>query len=171
MLIDPEQIIKSAAPGTAIFSRVYRPEAHTDFLVREETEVINRLRNPIVTLRSGMFIQRTLPLIVVMFRIGENPDQTFETWWNYHQIGVDGHKYFEDMTTQDNFAIHLYGDSGEVEKSIQVNNSLKDFFMVALKKILAHQDVWQMHEFDDARDEIYQQYPTAGKLWKYLYKK
>jgi hypothetical protein len=108
MNIDPEQIIKSASPGHAIYARVHRPEPHTDFLVREETSVINSLKNPTVALRTGLFIQNNIVLIAVMFRIGPNPDQLFETWWNYHQTG-DGHKHFEDMIKQDDFAIHMMG--------------------------------------------------------------
>lgn len=168
MNIDPEQTIKSASPGTTIYARVHRPEPHTDFLVREETSVIQQLRNPAVTLRTGLMIQNNVALVVVMFRIGSNPDQLFETWWNYHQTG-DGHKHFEDMTKQNNFAIHLYGDSGCIEKSIQVNNSIKDFFQDTLKKIYTI-PAWHMDDFDTARDEIYKQYPTPGKLWKALYR-
>lgn len=168
MNIDPEKIIKSAAPGTAIYARVHRPEPHTDFLVREESTVIKQLKNPPVALRTGLFLQNNIALVVVMFWIGSNPDQIFETWWNYHQTG-DGHKHFGDMITQDNIAIHIYGDSGKVEKSIKINNSLKDFFKKALEKIYTL-PAWLMDDFDTARDAIYKLYPNPGTLWRSLEK-
>jgi hypothetical protein len=163
MLIDPEKIIIQYQPGMAIYTRVYRPEPHTDFLIREESSIIKKLKNPIITIRPGLFIQNGVALVVIMFQIGSHPNQIFETWWNYHQTG-DGKKYFEDMATQDNTAFHLYGDSRQVEKSIQIPNSLKDFFKESIEEI-KKLPPWNMQNFDKERETIYQQHPTPSGLW------
>lgn len=166
MSIDPEKIISQQQPGTAIYARVYRPEPHTDFLIREESRTIrNKLINPIVTIRPCLLIQNNVALAVVMFQLGSDPEQIFETYWNYHQTG-EGEKYFLDMSTQDNIAFHLYGDSKKIEKSIQIPNSLKDFFKKAIEEI-QKLPAWSMQGFDREKERLYQQHTMQG-LWDAL---
>jgi len=167
MLIDPQKIILQSPPGTAIYASVFRPEQHIDFLIREESKIIqNRLKNPIITVRPGLLIQNNIAVVVVMFQLGSEPEQIFETWWNYYQ--KEGGKYFRGMAIQDNIAFHLYGDTKKVEKSIQIPNSLQGFFqqIEEIKEL----PPWSMQEFDEERERIYQQYPTPSALWDALFK-
>jgi len=166
-LADPGNVIASMPPGSAIYARIGRPEMHTDFLVREESATIQLLVNPIVTIRPRLFVEHDIAVLVVMFQAGDNPEQIFETWWNYHQPDGYGETVFRDMMTQVDVAIHWYGDSGTVEKSTVIRNSLRDYFGMATEKIRALPP-WTMQEFNDAREVIYKRRPTLAALWREL---
>jgi hypothetical protein len=168
-MIDPEKLIIRMPPGSAVYAVTHRPEAHLDFLVREKSNVIrNRLRNPIVTIRPGLFIQDGVGLLTVMFLLGSDMEQLYETWFNYRASGQDGEQILDLMTTQENIAFHLYGDSLKVEKSVVINNSIGGFFTTAAAEI-RKLPPWSMQQFDRARDVIYRKHPSPEALWKALF--
>ena len=166
-MVDPQEVIAHMPPGMAIYGRVFRPTPCTDFFVREETRIVKGFHDPIVKLRPGAFYHPDIVLIVVMFQVGGNADQIFETWFNYYAGESMGKIAFEDLGTQENIGFHFYGDNGRRIKSVAIKNSLKDFFISATEgaqKVVP----WSMPAFDSARDKLYKNYPTPGVLWDHL---
>lgn len=170
--IDPKDFIISNNPGSAIYCITRRPEQRVDFLVKEESSIIKKLINPIVSIKAGLYHYNNVTLVTVMFLIGTNMDQLFETWFNYHATGGQGQTAFSLMTTQEDIGFHLYGDSNKVEKGIVIPNNLKlkEFFANA-SKIISQIPPWGMAEFDKEREILYKKYPTLEDLWKALSKK
>ncbi|MEJ2697549.1 MAG: hypothetical protein P8013_13000 [Candidatus Sulfobium sp.] len=164
---DPEQLIVHLPPGTAIPCRAWRPGPHTDFLVREDSGVINDLSDSSIVLRHGLFLTGEVALVPVMFRIGPDDDRLFETWFNYHG-GEAGPSHFRDLGTQENIHFHLYGDSRTREKTLAIINNSKNFFRKAVALII-HIEPWTEDEFDRARAQIFHRHPSPDSLWKNLF--
>lgn len=160
-----ENIISSAPTGAAIFGLTHRPEPRADFLVREESSVIKKLTTTKISLRARLFNKNNVALILIMFQIGNNPPRLFETFWNYYMESEYGKMIFELMSTQDDIAVHLYGESGTIEQSILMNNSFRNFFKAAIKKI---QDMpqWSVEQFDKEKEELHRIYPSIETLWE-----
>jgi hypothetical protein len=163
---DPEQLIVQMPPGTAIPCRTWRPGPHTDFLVREDSGVINGLSHSSIIRRHGLFLTGEVAVVPFMFRIGPDADQLFETWFNYH-AGDAGPSHFRDLRTQEDVCFHLYGDSRTREKTLAIVNNSRDFFRKAIAVII-HIDPWTADEFDRARAQIYHKHPSPDSLWKSL---
>jgi hypothetical protein len=167
IMVDPQDIIVQMPPGSSIYGRVFRPDPHTDFYVREETKIIKSLRNPVIIVRPGVFYLSGIALVPVMFQIGKNPDQLFETWFNYYAPGEDGKKAMKTLITQDTIGFHFYGSNGQKVKSSVIKNGLQEFFRDA-REGCVKLPPWSMSAFDTARAELYQQYPSPMLLWKKL---
>jgi len=95
MLSDPEQIILQMQPGGSIGAHLYHPEESVIFLVREKSNIIrNKLGNPVITIRSGLFVQCGVGLLTMMFRLGPDIKHLFERWIDYHLTGKKGEWIF-----------------------------------------------------------------------------
>ncbi len=160
-----DNIIKSSPIGAAIFALTHRPDPKVDFLVREDTSVIRELGKTKIYLRARLFIKSNVALLLIMFRLGDNAPRLFETYWNYHMDGVYGKILFELMSNQEDVAFHLYGESGTIEHSILMHNSLRNFFKAVIKKI---QDMpqWSIEQFEKEKEELRKIYPTTEDLWE-----
>jgi hypothetical protein len=163
---DPQELIAQMPPGAAIPCRTWRPGPHTDFLVREDSEIVDGLTDSVIELRHGLFLSEEVVLVPVMFRMGPHDDQLFETWLNFHD-GREGPQHFRDLSNQEDICFHLYGDSRTREKTLTIFNSSKNFFRKAIS-IIVHIDPWTPREFDRARAQIYDRHPSAVSLWSRL---
>jgi hypothetical protein len=169
MLSNPEQVILHMQPGSAVCAHVYHPEESVIFLVREKSDVIrNKLRDPVITILSGLFVQSGVGLLTMMFMLGPDIKHLFETWIDYHRTGKEGERIFNLMSMQENIIFHLYGDSLKVEKLVQINNSLSDFFLTATEHINKLQS-WETIDFAITLEAIYRKYPTPEDRWHALF--
>lgn len=166
-MIDPEQIIIVSPPGTAIYCRLLRPDPHIDFLIREESARIATLKNPVIVFRTDLFPNPSISPVTVLFKCGT---EIYETWWNYYQDSGQGPDIFQEMADQTDLALHFYGDSLKVEKSVVVRNSLAPFFRDAIARI-QKLPAWSMRDFDHEREKIYQKYPSVLELWDAIYRR
>lgn len=169
MLSDPEQVILHMQPGSVICAHLYYPEESVNFLVREKSDVIlNKLRDPVITILSGLFVQNGIGLLTMMFMLGPELRRFFETWIDFHQPGKKGQRIFNLMSIQDNINFHLYGDSLKVEQIVQINNGLRNFFLTATEQVKKLQP-WKSIDFDIELESICRKYPTLEDRWHTLF--
>lgn len=158
-------------PGSSIALHSDRPASRTEFIAREKTPVINSIpKNPIITVRTGFYVNNAVAVVAVMFDIGSNTHAPFETWLNYHESGDDVKKQFHDLASQPTITFHIYGDSLTCERSISINNSIKGFFQSITPQI-TELPPWRMNQFDAARELLYLSHPTTNSLWEALFMK
>ena len=169
MLSGPEQVIVHMRPGSAICALLSHPEESVNFLVREKSDVIrNKLSDPVITILAGLYVQKGVGLLTMMFMLGPDIKPLFETWIDYHQPDKEGELLFKFMSAQENIVFHLYGDSLKVRKLVQINNSLSDFFMAATEQIKKLQP-WKPIDFDIELEAILKKYPTPEDRWRALF--
>lgn len=161
-----ESKIRSSPAGTAVFGLTHRPDPRVDFLIREETALINELNATTkIPLRARLFKRNSIAIVVIMFQLKTSAPRLFETFWDYYMDGGYGKKNFELISNQEDIAFHLYGDSGIIEKSILMNNVFKGFFKAAEKKILDIPE-WGAEQFEKELNELRLIYPTKEALWE-----
>ncbi|MBF0558476.1 MAG: hypothetical protein HQL08_06810 [Nitrospirae bacterium] len=169
MISDPKQFIFNMRPGSVFCAHLYHPEESVCFLVREKSDtILHNLREPVVTVVSGLFVQNGIGLLTIMFMIGPDINHFFETWIDYHMAENEGERIFNLISTQENIVFHFYGDSLRVEKLVQINNSLGDFFLRAAEQIKKLQP-WGSRDFAFEREAICRKYPTCGDRWNALF--
>jgi hypothetical protein len=162
--ISAESLITHAPPSTMIYSRFVAGDQkiwETGLLIREDAEHIEKLpRNPVIEVRAGLFIEGGVQILAIMVKaVGV----LYETWFNYHQRGMDTDEYLHDWATQESLAVIVYGQKGR-ERSIRIRNPLVDIATKAQKR-LQQAEPWSMEDFDAARGRLYDRYPTADDLW------
>jgi len=161
--------ISSSPVGTAIFGLTHRPELKVDFLVREESEFIEQITTAKISLplRARLFKRDDIALLLIMFQLGNIQPRLYEIFCNYYLEGDYGEKIFRLISTQDDIAFHLYGDSGAIEKSILMHNSFKGFFRAAISKI-KDMPLWSPEQFEQALGELRKIYPSKEAFWDAL---
>lgn len=165
-MLNSENKICSSPVGTATFGLTHRPEPKIDFLLREETVLINQLTAKAkIPLRARLFNRNNIALIVIMFQLETSHPRLFETFWDFYLEGDYGKRVFELISSQDDIAFHLYGDSGTIEKSILMANIFKGFFRAAMKKI-GDLPQWNSQQFQGELEELRMIYPTKEALWE-----
>jgi hypothetical protein len=166
LLADPEEVIMTKRPGSAIFAKVNVGVGwEVAFMVREESARIPYLGRQVV-LRTGLLEQRGVGLIPILFRLGPEDQDVFETWLNFHAPDKFGRKndHLEVLTKQGRILILFYGERGR-ERNIMIRNSAQQGFKDILQTV--HRlPVWSMQEFDNARSEVYAMLPTVKALWQ-----
>ncbi len=164
---DPQAIIQSAPPGTALYARIDAGQGwETAIFIREESARIAELgAGPRVEIRTALLVEGDVALIPLFVRLGASHEKVYETWLNAHQTG-GGMQFLADLATQPRIAVILYGDRGR-ERAIQSPNLLRDSFAEILARV-GPLPAWTMAEFDAARERLYTRYPSPGALWQGL---
>jgi hypothetical protein len=165
ILTDPFELIKSFPPGSALYGRAGESvdTLETCILIREdETQICKIPANPIVELRSGIWQNHICPVIIMVHLAG----LPYETWWNYYQPQGEGQKYFDDMILQTMIPILIY-DHRQKRRSIGIRNSLASSFK-KYKEAIIQKTPWSMKDFDIAKQNICDQYPSIAALWEAL---
>lgn len=161
-LINPEDLIRSAEPGTMVYATgAIDGERLVSLFIREDAVRIASLSNPLIELRAGVFAERHAVLVTVMAQINQ---EFYESWWNYHQ--PDGQEPFALAASQPILPIHFFSARAR-ERSISVPNHLATFFQSALINI-TQRPAWPMADFDRDRELVYGRYPSVKKLWRAL---
>ena len=169
MQADPEQIMLNMQPGSAICTALYAPEESVKFLVREKSSVIrDKIKDSIITLRSGLFIQNGIGLLLMMFLICPDVKHIFEIWIDYCQPDKRGEQLFNLMSTQENIYFRLYGDSLNVEKLIQIDNGLSSYFMAAPAQIRKLKP-WKPADYASELKTICRKYVSPEDGWYALF--
>ncbi len=168
-LADPENLIMTRPPGSAIFAKVKPRDGAYEvaFMVREESERIPVLGKQ-VSLRVALLEQNGVGLVPILLSVGAEDKDIFETWLNYYALDKNGKKndHLELLSQQSRIPIVFYGESGR-ERSIQIKNNTKGGLVKILDKVSKFPG-WSMRDFDVARGEIYSRYDTVRKLWNGL---
>lgn len=161
---DSENIIIASPIGTVIYGLTNRPDPRIDFLVREDSNLINEYSPKTkIAIRARLFIRNKVALLLIMFQIGSDSSNIFSTFWNYYEEG--GNLAFSLMSSQDDIAFHLYGESKKIERSILMANSFRNFFKAAIKKIETIPP-WTLEQFEREKGEILKTYSTYLGLWE-----
>jgi len=148
----------------ARFQASDKGEWETGLLIREDDKHITNLGpNPVLEVRAGLFDEGRVQLLTVMVRAG---GEFYETWFNFHQRGLDAEDYLQDWSRQETLAVIFYGSRGR-ERSLRIRNPMADLAQEALPRLRQAQP-WSMSAFDAARSQLYQRYPTVERLWNVL---
>ena len=158
MFVDPFEMIKTVQPGLML-SGVGGPteeEKHFIFLIREDEKYIKKVgKYPTVQIRMGTFenINNAIGAIV-MIRFENNPDLTYDGWLNYHAPMAQ----IDRLGEQDKLIFKFF-TSKDCVRTLAIKNSLKENFIELIEK--SKTTKWEMKEFDEVKNCIYQQYdPT-----------
>lgn len=159
-LADPLEVLRQFPPETMIYGRASYDGGpmETCLYIKEDMRYIKKIKyNPYFSLRTAMYEQGGVALVVVMVQPNGDDDMIYESWWNYHQTG-GGEKYFRDIMSQDRIVIHFIdAATGEIALSKQVKNSLKNAFIGMMSRLMDWPQ-WTMGDFDAARDTVYKKY-------------
>jgi hypothetical protein len=164
-LTDPETVIRQAQPGTMIFARaIFEPERgepehgwETTLLVREEPKRVKQLgRNPAIALRGGVFIERNVALVELLMQTGQ---KIYETCFNYYAAESS----FADLAHQYRILITFYAP--DKARQFIISNGVSRFFAQA-EQVARGLPRWAMHDFNQAREQMYAKYPDMQRLWR-----
>ena len=167
-MTNTEDITKSFKTGTAMYGRyrVNGDKKETGFFVREDKSRIDSIPlAPNVYFKAVMFELQGVVLVTVLLEI-EGIGRPYDTWWDFQREGVGN--CLDDIISQNHLVVHLYSEQNR-EKSIRVNNSLKEpfgkFYQISLQK-----KTWTEDEFVFMHNKISQKYQNVQKLWDVLCK-
>ena len=167
-LTDAETVIKRARAGTMIYGRVKTAADatwQTVLYIREDNQQIKAVPpNPTVEMRAGVMDVAGVILIPILIKIA---GELYESWLNYHATGGSGQAALQELATQEQNVVLFFGDSLKQDRSIGFRNSCAKTFALVLEG-LKNKPAWTMQEFDQARDQIYTDYPSIEDLWREL---
>lgn len=175
-----QDFVKAMPAGMAVYHRTLRScgmrvnggadsyRLGTDFIVRERSEVIRAIEaDPPVDVAAGLAEAGKVLAVVVMFRIGSDPLNLYEVFFNYHESSGSAPECFRDLATQDTLAFHLHGDSAEKLRTIVAANGHRRFWAEAVERI-AGAEPWSMEDFDAAKKKLFALHPTPPLLFEAL---
>lgn len=164
-------VLRQIPPGSALYEReqIDHGAWEVAWLIREESARIAQLGpSPDIEFRAAAIEHNGVLLIPVLVRVGpEHQESIYETWINAQQPEQAGMQVLGELAIQPRLVVHLYGDGCRRVRSLRVSNPHQAFFREVLST-LRERPAWSMAEFDDAREQIYQQYPSVSDLWKGL---
>ena len=163
-------ILQSAQPGMAMhqvhhFAGATRPEIV--WLFRCSSAMIQSLPQECsIEVRAGSFESNDVCLIPVLFCFNANETENgiFETWINVNQMGENP---LTLLAVQRRIVIQLFGDSGQIEKSFEINNPLQPLANTLLLQ-LGNEAHWTVSQFESALHKSYKRFPTVVDLWNEL---
>jgi hypothetical protein len=163
-------ILQSAAPGMAMhqvhhFAGERRPEIV--WLFRCSSAMIQSLlKECSIEVRAGSIEVDDICLIPVLFCLNDRPteDRIYETWINVNQMGENPLTF---LAVQSRIIIQLFGDSGQIEKSLEIKNPLQPLANTLLLQ-LGNEARWSVSQFEAALQKSYRQFPTVVDLWNEL---
>ena len=167
--MDPVDFMKEAPVGSVIYGFSKDPDMRIDFLVKEKSDVIQRIIDkPYFQTRSGSLIQEGVLVSVVMFCL-EKEGKVFETFWNYcrHSQAGPENNIFCHMSNEGKIYFNLFGDSGEVEGVVEGQHHLQQFFLDAIQRAEAMSS-WSDKAFEAAKQVVTNNYPKVEDLWNAL---
>jgi hypothetical protein len=169
MNTDSLAVLARMRPGSALFAREQLDQGPWEiaWLVREESARIAGLGPaPEIEFRAGVFEEGPVLLVPVLVRVGPQSKQAvYESWINQHAEGMGG--TLETLADQPRLVVHLYGEGCGLVRTLTIGNQLATFAGQALAAIVGR-PTWSMEAFDQAREQVYQQYPQVWDLWRAL---
>jgi|GEM_PF-2607951 len=168
--VEPITILQVGGPGMAMYQVHHFSDAERQevlWMLRTTTAKISSLPADCpVELRAGSFLVNDVCLIPVLLCLDktETEEGIFETWINVNQMGENPLTF---LAIQPRIVIQLLGDSGQVEKILQISNPLKALSKTLLAELGSNCD-WTLSKFEAARETSFKRFPSVVDLWKEL---
>ena len=159
----PLEVLFSAGGGmlTAI---VQEPGASREvcFLVQNAPEAVRRLPEvPGVEVHARLFKIGGVHLVPLVARIG---DTWYESWINACADDGRGIEELEILAGQSRLVFLIYdGTSLDPERTVQIANPMSES-VGQMRRVMQDIAPWTMEEFADAREQLYEAYPTPQDL-------
>lgn len=168
--VDALAVLRQTPPWMALYSRVKSDEGpwNLAWFVREEALGEAASSDHIdVEFRGGLIYEtvdgRSVALIPIVVRVGpERYGNVYESWVDIHSSGT-----LEALTIQREIPVHLYDSSGDIRRTIEAENPLRNFARQVLAQ-LSSMAPWTIRDFFTARERIYFRYPKVWELWNAL---
>ena len=132
------------------------------FLVKNEPGAVRRLPEiPSIAVHTRLFKIGGVHLVPLVASIG---DTWYESWINACADEGRGMEELEILAGQSRLVFLIYdGTSLDPERTIQLSNPLSDSLSQILR-VMQGVPPWTMEEFADARERLYEAYPTPQDL-------
>jgi len=166
---EPPAVVEAAAalrPGQALCMQWKNNEAEiiTGFMIRETRSCIQTLgRHPRIKIRTILLDYEKVRPLVVLMRINNQPEMTYEVWLDYCQNS--GHLIFRELMEQRNLSLYIYTAS-QCARRIPVYNNQR--LKQDMRKHLiecSRTPPWSAGEFERIKRESLKRYPTVQELW------
>jgi hypothetical protein len=166
--LSADAFVAAMPPGRAIYAQrqVSGEDWQVAFLIRETSDRLAQMpRDAKVHVRAGGMQQGDVLVVIVIVCVeqGRYGDELYETWWNVHQP-AGGLEMFQRMGQQTTLRLWFYGDTGEVERVLELENGLRAFFQ-SVMAVVPTIPAWTMAAFDAARASIERLFPSTADLW------
>lgn len=165
-ILNPQEFIVRQNEGSAIAALVSRPDAHLDYLIRENSKTIRSTSQSPNIVLPCMIREDNVLLIMVLIRTTTlmGTTNTYEVWIDYH--GAEGPRLFEAGAARENYGIHFYGDDLDDERTIFLRNHLADFYAAAAKAA-RELPPWTKEMFEQARQSFCSRNKTIQERWTF----
>ena len=132
------------------------------FLVQNTPDAVRRLPEiPAVEVHVRLFKIGGVHLVPLVARIG---DTWYESWINACSDDGRGIEELEILAAQNRIVFLVYdGTSFDPDRTVQLANPLADN-IAQMRRVMQDVPPWTMEEFADARERLYEAYPTPQDL-------
>jgi hypothetical protein len=163
-LLDPFTLIASGTM-TIDLLQVGKVDYKTTFFIKESHSRLNMIPKDKINLefRSSLMVMDEALLVLLMLRIENNPNFTYQIWLNYHH-SEEVKKCFQYLATQEQIRILFIDENNQLINIIGVSNNLRIGFMDYLQR-LKKRIPWNKADFEYAKAKILQRYPDPLSLW------
>jgi hypothetical protein len=169
---DPRKLVADSPSGSVVYGFSFDPDLQIDFLIREQTSVINQMMlEPRLDTRAGALLQNDVLIGVVLFTFNRHL-AVYRTFWNYHEEPVateDPHhpqqNTFDLMTTRTDINYFFVGDTGEFEYQLRAPHRLQGFF-AELRDKARSMKPWTREQFVEEKRAITEAVPDPMRMWK-----
>ena len=163
----PFEVLRDMPPGSVVYANYLDENADEKpmLCIKDYKPYIDNLpyRVP-VELRMGLFEIKDVLLIPLLVCLNRDHQYMYETWINIKTS--EGIKFLQTLSESSEIMLSFYDEN---TKSTRHKRTAHD--ATQIKRIMQHaipKKSWMLDEFDDAREEIYEQYPTPHELWDAL---
>jgi hypothetical protein len=119
-----------------------------------------------IEFRCSHIILDDVLLVPLLMRFCQNPDLTYETWFNYHQ-SEEVKKCFSLLAAQETIRLLLVNECDQSVDVIHVSNNLRLGFLDSLGRF-QNRLPWTESDFEYAKNNLLRLYPNTGALWNGL---
>ena len=167
---DPPEIRKfaiSLLPGQALCAnhRLQSGSTGATFIIRETRDRLEAMGNhPKLKFRCVLLDHRGALPLVVLIRINDEREMTYEIWIDYHSPA--GAETMNDLEQQKNLAISFYTAAKRWRRIPVYNNEKLAQAAKAARVQCQASAPWTREQFHEAREALSEQHPTVLDLWK-----
>ena len=164
----PEELLPACEPGACLYGEGVASDDGrwvVSYYMRETSEGIKDIpATPQVLFRQGMFcVGEVRPVVVILGVLHPQSISLYEAWFNFNQ---DHKELLELLIEQTDTLLHFIGDSGDMERCIQLDTSGFRAFWETVQSEVCWRD-WTEDEFFAAKDRLSRRYSTEG-LWEHM---
>lgn len=155
-------------PGIMVYDLISVDNGPSEFafFIKDETPYIFKHKKPLIEVRMGILQFKKVYVVPMMVMVNFDNDMLYETMFNYHQSS-GGDMFLEALINQDNIKLFFCDEFNKEVRRIRIDNNFKED-ATSILNILQKSEAWSMKEFDEVKEQLYEQFPTNHDLWRAL---